>query len=53
MTDDDLRFGDVSGSGSSNDDITDLLIQSFQALIIFYVIVKTIEVLLNIQIPLV
>lgn len=53
MTDDDLRFGDVSGSTGSSDDITDPLVQVFKALVILYVILKTAEVLFNIPIPLV
>lgn len=40
MTDDDLRFGDVSGSGGSNSDISDSLIQLVEVLIIGYVIIK-------------
>lgn len=53
MTDDDLRFGDVSGSSGSNNDISDSLIQLVEVLIIGYVIIKIVEILFNVPIPLV
>lgn len=58
MTDDDLRFGDVSGSenGSGDEDtpkIVDALITVVQVLIVGYVILAIIEILFNVSIPLI
>lgn len=51
MTDDDLRFGDISGSGTTNG-IVDLLIKTVQVLILVYVILRVVELLFNIPVPL-
>lgn len=59
MADDDLRFGDISGSGSGSgaDNIVDrminLFVTGFMGLIFLYVLLKTVEILLNVNIPLV
>lgn len=53
MTDDDLRFGDVSGESSNNDNIVDSLITVAQVLLVVYVILKMLEILFNIPIPLI
>lgn len=53
MTDDDLRFGDVSGEGSNNDDIVDSLITVAQVLLVIYVILKIVEILFNVSVPLI
>lgn len=52
MADDDLRFGDIKGSSGGND-IVDTLITVFQVIVVLYVILKTLEVLLNVPIPLI
>jgi hypothetical protein len=52
MADDDLRFGDVSG-GSSTDSIIDTLTNTLIAIVMIYVILKVLETLLSINIPLV
>jgi hypothetical protein len=52
MTDDDLRFGDVSGSENSGpNDILDWFIQIFIGLILLYVLLRVVEILFNIPIP--
>lgn len=58
MTDDDLRFGDVSGTenereGARTNRIVDALITAFQVLIIGYVLLVTVEILFNVSIPLI
>ena len=52
MPDDDLRFGDVSGS-RGNKDITEWLVTLFQVVILVYVILKVVEILFNVPIPLI
>lgn len=54
--DDDLRFGDVGsedGSSGTGSGIVDRLTEAFVALIILYVILKSVEILLDISIPLI
>jgi len=55
--DDDLRFGDVSGSSNSSSsggtDIADLIRQAFTAIVGLYVLLKVVEVLFNVPIPLI
>jgi len=53
MTDDDLRFGDVSGGSSGNSGIFDTLIEIFVSLIMIYVILRVVEILFNVPIPLI
>lgn len=53
MSDDDLRFGDVDGGGSSGTDIADLFRQVFIGLVGLYVILKVVEILFNIPVPLI
>lgn len=52
MSDDDLRFGDISGNGEGKNDIVDRLITVFKVIVVGYVILKSVEILLNVQIPL-
>jgi hypothetical protein len=52
MPDDDLRFGDVNGGGGTGGGgILELMIRGFVGLIMLYVILRTVEILLNISIP--
>ncbi|SFS00494.1 hypothetical protein SAMN05216559_2368 [Halomicrobium zhouii] len=53
MTDDDLRFGDVSGANRTDNKLVNWMIQAFQVLVLGYVLLKTIEILLDISIPLI
>jgi len=53
MSDDNLRFGNVSGGSSSGTDIGDLLQQALTAIVGLYVLLKVIEILFNIPIPLI
>ena len=53
MADDDLRFGDLSGSGGTDGDggILELMIRAFVGLVMVYVLLATVEILFNIPIP--
>lgn len=54
MSDDDLRFGDVSGSSggaSGSGGIVDLFVRIFVGLIMLYVLLATVEILFNVPIP--
>lgn len=51
MTDDDLRFGDISGS--SNTSMFDSLIELLKILVAIYVLLRVVEILFNIPIPLI
>lgn len=54
MTDDDLRFGDVSGTDSasgSNEDIVDKLVTAAKVLILVYVLLAMVEILFNVPVP--
>ena len=55
MSDDDLRFGDVdsSGGGTGGTDIGDLFRQLFMGIVGLYILLKMVEVLFNIPIPLI
>lgn len=53
MTDDDLRFGDVSGSDTESKTAVDRFVDIFKLLILLYVILTVVEVLFNIPVPLV
>lgn len=54
MSDDDLRFGDVNGDDdNSNDVIVDQLINVAKVLLVVYVILKMLEILFNIPVPLI
>jgi hypothetical protein len=58
MADDDLRFGDVNddnGGGivGGSGGIEDILIRIFTSLVILYVIIKAIEIVLDIPIPII
>lgn len=53
MSDNDLRFGDIGDGSGSNDGMVDLFINIFKLLILIYVILKVVEILYNIPIPLI
>jgi hypothetical protein len=56
MSDDDLRFGDVDGDSSTSsgsNDIPDLFRKIITILIGTYVVIKIIEIVFNIPIPVV
>jgi hypothetical protein len=52
MTDDDLRFGDISGGGGdSENDIIDTFRRIIIGLIMFYVLLVVLETLFNVPVP--
>ena len=53
MAGDDLRFGDIGGGGGSSSGAVDILVELFQVIVIGYVLLKVVEVLFNIPIPLI
>ena len=53
MKDDDLRFGDIGGSSTGNGSVADSLIELFRVLIVVYVLIKVVEILFNIPVPVV
>lgn len=54
MTDDDLRFGDVDGNTETGDrDIADLIRQVVILLLGAYIVLKMLEILFNVPVPMV
>lgn len=53
MADDDLRFGDLANGGGGGTNIVDRLITALQIVVIGYVLLKVVEILFNISIPLI
>ena len=53
MADDDLRFGDIGGGDGSSSGTADKLVELFQVIVIGYVLLKVVEALFNIPIPLI